>query len=333
MLAAIFGVGGPELTTEERAFFRDTQPLGFIVFARNIQDPDQVRRLVADLRASVAHADAPVLIDQEGGRVQRLRPPHWRAAAPAARFGALARRQAQSAAKAVFLNHQLIGAELASLGIDVDCAPLIDVHQPGAHDVIGDRAFSGDPEEVAILGRAAADGLISAGITPIIKHIPGHGRSMVDSHHDLPRIATSHDELARTDFLPFRRLHDMPWAMTAHIIYEALDPRLPATLSAKVIGEVIRGEIGFDGLLLSDDMSMKALNGTLDDLTRRALEAGCDVALHCNGKMEEMRLIAAGAAPLSKAGEERYTRGRRQVGKARVAALDQVEAELTALLA
>jgi len=207
------------------------------------------------------------------------------------------------------------------------------VHQPGAHDVIGDRAFSGDPEEVAILGRAAADGLISAGITPIIKHIPGHGRSMVDSHHDLPRIATSHDELARTDFLPFRRLHDMPWAMTAHIIYEALDPRLPATLSAKVIGEVIRGEIGFDGLLLSDDMSMKALNGTLDDLTRRALEAGCDVALHCNGKMEEMRLIAAGAAPLSKAGEERYTRGRRQVGKARVAALDQVEAELTALLA
>ena len=333
MLAAIFGVGGPELTTEERAFFRDTQPLGFIVFARNIQDPDQVRRLVADLRASVAHADAPVLIDQEGGRVQRLRPPHWRAAAPAARFGALARRQAQSAAKAVFLNDQLIGAELASLGIDVDCAPLIDVHQPGAHDVIGDRAFSGDPEEVATLGRAATDGLISAGITPIIKHIPGHGRSMVDSHHDLPRVATPHDELARTDFLPFRRLNDMPWAMTAHIIYEALDPKLPATLSPKVIGEVIRGEIGFDGLLLSDDMSMKALNGPLDDLTRCALEAGCDVALHCNGKMEEMRLIAAGAAPLSKAGEERYTRGRRQVGRARVAKLDQVEAELTALLA
>ena len=333
MLAAIFGVSGPELTQEERAFFRDTQPLGFIVFARNIQDPDQVRRLVDDLHATVAHADAPVLIDQEGGRVQRLRPPHWRAASPAARFGALARSQAQSGAKAVFLNHQLIGAELAALGIDVDCAPLIDVHQPGAHDVIGDRAFSGDPEVVATLGRAAADGLISAGITPIIKHIPGHGRSMVDSHHDLPRVATSHEELARTDFVPFRRLNDVPWAMTAHIVYEALDPKLPATLSPKVIAEVIRGEIGFDGLLLSDDMSMKALNGPLDDLTRRALAAGCDVALHCNGKMEEMRQIAAGAAPLSKAGEERYTRGRRQVGKGQVAKLDQVAAELTALLA
>lgn len=333
MLAAIFGVSGLALTQEERSFFQDVQPLGFIVFARNIETPDQVRRLVDDLRSTLSHADAPVLIDQEGGRVQRLRPPHWRAAAPAARFGALARQKAQAGAKAVFLNHQLIGAELAALGIDVDCAPLIDVHQPGAHDVIGDRAFSGDPEEVATLGRAAAEGLMSAGITPIIKHIPGHGRSMVDSHHDLPRVATPYAELARTDFLPFRRLNDMPWAMTAHIVYETIDPTLPATLSPKVIAEIIRGEIGFDGLLLSDDMSMKALNGPLDDLTYRALKAGCDVALHCNGKMEEMRLIAAGAAPLSKAAEERYTRGRRQVGKGKVAQIDQVEAELTALLA
>jgi beta-N-acetylhexosaminidase len=333
MLAAIFGVSGLALTQEERSFFQDVQPLGFIVFARNIETPDQVRRLVDDLRSTLSHADAPVLIDQEGGRVQRLRPPHWRAAAPAARFGALARQKAQAGAKAVFLNHQLIGAELAALGIDVDCAPLIDVHQPGAHDVIGDRAFSGDPEEVATLGRAAAEGLMSAGITPIIKHIPGHGRSMVDSHHDLPRVATPRAELARTDFLPFRKLNDMPWAMTAHIVYEAIDPTLPATLSPKVIADTIRGEIGFDGLLLSDDMSMKALNGPLDDLTYRALKAGCDVALHCNGKMEEMRLIAAGAAPLSKAAEERYTRGRRQVGKGKVAQIDQVEAELTALLA
>jgi beta-N-acetylhexosaminidase len=333
MLAAIFGVSGLALTQEERSFFQDAQPLGFIVFARNIETPEQLRRLVDDLRSTVSHADAPVLIDQEGGRVQRLRPPHWRAAAPAARFGALARQKAQAGAKAVFLNHQLIGAELAALGIDVDCAPLIDVHQPGAHDVIGDRAFSGDPEEVATLGRAAAEGLMSAGITPIIKHIPGHGRSMVDSHLDLPRVATSHAELARTDFLPFRKLNDMPWAMTAHIVYEAIDPTLPATLSPKVIAEIIRGEIGFDGLLLSDDLSMKALNGPLDDLTYRALKAGCDVALHCNGKMEEMRLIAAGAAPLSKAAEERYTRGRRQVGKGKVARIDQVEAELTALLA
>ena len=333
MLAAIFGVSGQTLTSEERAFFRDVQPLGFILFARNVAEPDQVRRLVNDLRASVEHAEAPVLIDQEGGRVQRLRPPHWRAAAPAAKFGALATQRAQDGRKAVYLNHQLIGAELAALGIDVDCAPLIDVHLPGAHDVIGDRAFSGDPEQVAALGRAAADGLISAGITPVIKHIPGHGRSMVDSHHDLPRVTTSHDELSRIDFVPFKRLADLPWGMTAHIVYEAIDPDQPATLSHKVISEIIRGEIGFDGLLLSDDLSMKALKGTLTELARRSVAAGCDIALHCNGKMEEMVQVADGAPPLSKAGQERYTRGRRQVGRGQLAKLDQVEKELAALLA
>jgi beta-N-acetylhexosaminidase len=333
MLAAIFGVSGQVLTSEERAFFRDVQPLGFILFARNIADPDQVRRLVNDLRVSVEHAEAPVLIDQEGGRVQRLKPPHWRARSAAAKFGALASQRAGDGRKAVFLNHQLIGAELAALGIDVDCAPLIDVQQPGAHDVIGDRAFSGDPEQVATLGRAAADGLMSAGITPVIKHIPGHGRSMVDSHHDLPRVTTPHAELSRIDFVPFKRLNDLPWGMTAHIVYEAIDQELPATLSAKVIAEIIRGEIGFDGLLLSDDLSMKALRGTLADLARQSVAAGCDIALHCNGKMEEMVQVAAGAPPLSKAGLERYTRGRRQVGKGQLAKLDQVEKELTALLA
>ena len=333
MLAAIFGVSGQVLTSEERAFFRDVQPLGFILFARNVADPDQVRRLVNDLRASVEHAEAPVLIDQEGGRVQRLKPPHWRAASAAAKFGALASQRASDGRKAVFLNHQLIGAELAALGIDVDCAPLLDVQQPGAHDVIGDRAYGSDPEQVATLGRAAADGLMSAGITPVIKHIPGHGRSMVDSHHDLPRVTTSHAELSRIDFVPFKRLNDLPWGMTAHIVYEALDKELPATLSAKVIAEIIRGEIGFDGLLLSDDLSMKALRGTLAELARESVAAGCDIALHCNGKMEEMVQVAAGAPPLSKAGLERYTRGRRQVGKGQLAKLDQVEKELTALLA
>ena len=333
MLAAIFGVSGQVLTSEERAFFRDVQPLGFILFARNVAEPDQVRRLVNDLRASVEHAEAPVLIDQEGGRVQRLKPPHWRAAAAAAKFGALASQRAGDGRKAVFLNHQLIGAELAALGIDVDCAPLIDVQQPGAHDVIGDRAYGGDPEQVATLGRAAADGLMSAGITPVIKHIPGHGRSMVDSHYDLPRVTTPHDELSRIDFVPFKRLADLPWGMTAHIVYEALDKALPATLSAKVISEIIRGEIGFDGLLLSDDLSMKALRGTLAELARESVAAGCDIALHCNGKMEEMVQVAAGAPPLSKVGLERYTRGRRQVGKGQLAKLDQVEKELTALLA
>lgn len=333
MLAAIFGVSGQTLTGEERAFFREVQPLGFILFGRNVADPGQVRRLVNDLRASVEHAEAPVLIDQEGGRVQRLRPPHWRAAAPAATFGSLATHRAQDGRKAVFLNHQLIGAELASLGIDVDCAPLIDVHQAGAHDVIGDRAFSGDPEQVAILGRAAADGLMSAGITPVIKHIPGHGRSMVDSHHDLPRVTTSHAELARVDFVPFKRLADLPWGMTAHIVYEAIDPDLPATLSPKVIAEVIRGEIGFGGLLLSDDLSMKALRGSLTELAQKSIAAGCDIALHCNGKMEEMVQVADGAPPLSKAGLERYTRGRRQVGRGQLAKLDEVEKELATLLA
>ncbi|WP_119303245.1 beta-N-acetylhexosaminidase [Dongia deserti] len=333
MKAAIFGVLGQALTDEERAFFRDAQPLGFILFARNIGDPDQVRRLVADLRASVDHADAPVLIDQEGGRVQRLRPPHWRAAAPAASFGRLAAQRASDGRKAVFLNHQLIGAELAALGIDVDCAPLIDVHQPGAHDVIGDRAFSGDPEQVAELGRAAADGLMSAGITPVIKHIPGHGRSMVDSHHDLPRVSTPHEELARIDFVPFKRLADLPWGMTAHIVYEAIDPDQPATLSTKVISDVIRGEIGFEGLLLSDDLSMQALRGSLTELAQGSVAAGCDIALHCNGKMEEMVQVAAGAPPLSKAGLERYTRGRRQVRRGQLAKLDQIEKELAVLLA
>ena len=333
MLAAIFGVAGPTLRGEERGFFRDVQPLGFILFARNVVDPDQVRRLVNDLRASVEHAEAPVLIDQEGGRVQRLRPPHWRAAAAAAKFGVLAVQRADTGRRAVFLNHQLIGADLAALGIDVDCAPLIDVHQPGAHDVIGDRAFSGDPEQVAALGRAAADGLLSVGITPVIKHIPGHGRTMVDSHHHLPRVTASRAELSRTDFVPFKRLADLPWAMTAHILYEAIDPAQPATLSAKVISEIIRGEIGFDGLLLSDDLSMKALRGTLGELAQRSVAAGCDIALHCNGKMEEMVEVAAGVPPLSKVGLERYTRGRRQVGKGQLVKLDQVAKELTALLA
>ena len=329
MLSAIFGVAGPALSSEERAFFRDVQPFGFILFARNVVDPDQVRRLVNDLRAAVDQADAPVLIDQEGGRVQRLRPPHWRAALPAAKFGALS----SDAAKAVYLNHQLIAADLYALGIDVDCAPLVDVHQPGASDVIGDRAFSSDPERVATLGRAAADGLMSVGITPVIKHIPGHGRSMVDSHYDLPRVTTSREELSRLDFVPFKRLADLPWGMTAHIVYEAIDPDLPATLSPTMIGEVIRGEIGFDGLLLSDDLSMKALKGSLGDLARRSVAAGCDVALHCNGKMEEMEQVAASAPPLSKAGLERYTRGRRQVGRGQMVKADQVTTELTALLA
>jgi beta-N-acetylhexosaminidase len=314
--AVIFGCAGTELKEDERAFFRDIRPLGFIVFARNIVDPDQVRRLTAQLRESIDDPAAPILIDQEGGRVQRLRPPHWRAALPAERFGQLAARDLAAACRAVKLNHRLIAAELTALGIDVDCAPLIDIRIPGAHDVIGDRAYGGDPDLVATLGRAAADGLLEGGVMPIIKHIPGHGRSMVDSHHDLPRVNAGQEELSAKDFRPFRALKDVPWAMTAHIIYEAFDTALPATLSPKVISQVIRGEIGFDGLLLTDDLSMKALSGSLDGLARRSLAAGCDVILHCNGDMAEMRQVAAGTAPLSPAAKARYEQGLEKRGRA-----------------
>ena len=335
--AVIFGCAGTDLTQSERDFFRDMRPLGFILFARNIVDPDQLRRLTAQLRDSIDDPAAPILIDQEGGRVQRLRPPHWRAAPPAERFGQLAGRDLAAACRAVKLNHRLIAAELTSLGIDVDCAPLIDIRIPGAHDVIGDRANGGAPDLVATQGRAAAEGLLVGGVMPIIKHIPGHGRSMVDSHHDLPHVAASRQKLSATDFQPFQALNDMPWAMTAHIVYEAIDSESPATLSAKVIAEVIRGDIGFGGLLLTDDLSMKALNGKLDDLARRSLAAGCDVVLHCNGDMAEMRQVAAGTAPLSPAAKARYEQGQDKRKRARLAEattdMAALRDELTRLIA
>ncbi|MDY0885094.1 beta-N-acetylhexosaminidase [Dongia soli] len=336
--AVIFGCAGTELTPNERDFFRETRPLGFILFARNIVGPDQLVRLTGQLRDSIDDPAAPILIDQEGGRVQRLRPPHWRAAPPAERFGQLASGDLAAGCRAVKLNHRLIAAELTALGIDVDCAPLIDIRVPGAHDVIGDRAYGGEPELVAILGRAAAEGLLEGGVMPIIKHIPGHGRSMVDSHHDLPRVAAGRAELSATDFRPFHALNDIPWAMTAHIVYEAIDADSPATLSTKVIADVIRGEIGFDGLLLTDDLSMKALNGKLGDLAQRSLTAGCDVVLHCNGDMAEMRQVAAGAAPLSPAAKARYERGQDKRERARLASastsdMAALRDELTRLIA
>ncbi len=318
--AVIFGCAGPELSDGERDFFQATQPLGFILFARNIVDPDQVRRLTSQLRASIGRPDAPILIDQEGGRVQRLRPPHWRAVPPAGRFGELAQLDRAAGQRAVKLNHRLIAAELTDLDINVDCAPLIDLRLSGAHDVIGDRAYGSDPELIVALGRAAADGLLEGGVMPVIKHMPGHGRASVDSHHDLPRVAASRAELSVSDFKPFRGLNDLPWGMTAHVIYEAIDADFPATLSSKVIAEVIRGEIGFDGLLLTDDLSMKALRGNFSDLARGSLAAGCDIVLHCNGDMTEMRQVAAGAAPLSERGKRRY-----EQGQARLAAVSTIE--------
>ena len=297
--AVIFGCEGPVLTDWEKGFFADTNPLGLILFARNCQSPDQVRTLVADFRRTVGREDGPVLIDQEGGRVARLRPPHWRAAPAAAELGALGARDGTRARRAVTLNARLLAAELADLGITVDCAPVLDLSVAGAHDVIGDRAFGSDPEVVACLGRAVCEGLLAGGVLPVIKHMPGHGRVLVDSHHALPRVEASRADLERTDFRPFAALSDAPWGMTAHVVYTALDPDNPATTSARIITEVIRGTFGFDGVLVSDDLSMNALSGGLGARAAAALAAGCDVALHCNGRAEEMIEVAAVAPVLS----------------------------------
>ncbi|HEX2759941.1 MAG TPA: beta-N-acetylhexosaminidase [Rhizomicrobium sp.] len=290
---AIYGLAGATLSADERDFFRDVKPWGFILFARNVQAPDQVRALVSALRDSVGDARAPVLIDQEGGRVARLKPPHWHERPPGARFGQAYAGNAEAAREATYLNARLIAHDLASLGINVDCLPVLDVPQPGAHDVIGDRAFAADPAVIIDLGRAQIEGLMEGGVLPVMKHIPGHGRAGADSHFHLPRVATGPEELSAVDFVTFRSLDTCPMAMTAHVVYDSIDPQRPATTSPKVIRDVIRGEIGFDGLLMSDDLSMKALDGPLNVRAKAALFAGCDVVLHCNGDMEEMKLVAS----------------------------------------
>ncbi|WP_407950470.1 beta-N-acetylhexosaminidase [Parvibaculum sp.] len=295
--SAIYGCAGPELSADEKTFFRETCPWGFILFARNIVSPDQVLHLTASLREAAGH-DAPILIDQEGGRVQRLRPPHWRSWPAGRRYGEVYERNAEKGLRAAYLGARLMAAELRSTGITVDCLPVLDVPVPGAHDVIGDRAYAGEPGAVAALGLAAAEGLMAGGVLPVVKHIPGHGRAGVDSHEKLPVVDASLDELARMDFAPFRALRTMPFAMTAHVIYTALDPDNPATTSAAVIRDTIRTRIGFEGLLMSDDLSMKALRGGLAERTRAALAAGCDLVLHCNGDMAEMEAVAAAATML-----------------------------------
>ncbi|MDX5393516.1 MAG: beta-N-acetylhexosaminidase [Caulobacteraceae bacterium] len=297
--ASIFGCAGPRLSADEAAFFAEVNPWGFILFKRNVETPDQVRRLTDALRACVGRADAPILIDQEGGRVQRLGPPHWPVYPPGRAYGTLAGNDPLLRREITRLGARLIAHDLATLGINVDCVPVLDVPQAGAHDIIGDRAYGQTPEEVAYLGRAAAEGLIAGGVLPIIKHIPGHGRALADSHLDLPVVDASREALSSVDFAPFRVLSDMPMAMTAHVVYAAIDPRRPATTSRRAIREVIRGEIGFSGLLMSDDLSMKALSGDFAERTRASLAAGCDVVLHCNGDMAEMKPIAESCRPLS----------------------------------
>lgn len=291
--ALILGCAGTELTEEETAFFAEQNPYGFILFARNVDNPDQVRTLVSELREAVGRPDAPVLIDQEGGRVQRLRSPNWFEARPFQFFGDLYKSRPDEAKEALSLTTRLIAADLQELGITVDCTPCLDLNLPETVAAIGDRAFAPDPEVIAELGHIVANEMASSGVMPVIKHMPGHGRGTVDSHHELPMVSASLDELRKTDFAPFKVLSHLPWGMTSHIVFDQIDPDFPATQSATVITEIIRGEIGFDGLLLTDDLNMNALSGSLPDRAIRALDAGVDVVLHCSGILSEMREVAA----------------------------------------
>lgn len=290
--AFITGVSGTELTAAEREFIRAERPWGFILFKRNVATPAQVTALVSELRAVAGAADAPVLIDQEGGRVQRLGPPHWPVYPPGAVFGSLYGTDSALGLTAARLSARLIAADLAELGITVDCLPLADLPVPGADAVIGNRAYGTEPGKVAAIARAVTEGLEQGGVLPVLKHIPGHGRATADTHFRLPTVDTPRDELERTDFAPFKSLADLPMAMTAHVVFSAVDPAHPATTSATMIADVIRGAIGFQGLLMSDDVSMNALSGNIAERTRAIFAAGCDVALHCNGDIEEMREVA-----------------------------------------
>ncbi|UPK31853.1 beta-N-acetylhexosaminidase [Bradyrhizobium sp. 186] len=297
--AFITGVSGTELTAAEREFIRTERPWGFILFKRNIETPAQVTALVAELRNIAGASDAPVLIDQEGGRVQRLGPPHWPAYPPGAVFSTLYDIDSALGLTAARLSARLIAADLADLGITVDCLPLADVPVAGADAVIGNRAYGTEPGKVAAIARAVTDGLEQGGVLPVLKHIPGHGRATADTHFKLPTVNTLGDELERTDFAAFKPLADLPMAMTAHVVFSAVDPVHPATTSATMIAQVIRGVIGFQGLLMSDDVSMNALAGSLAERTQAIFAAGCDMALHCNGNIEEMRDVAAQTPELS----------------------------------
>jgi beta-N-acetylhexosaminidase len=292
MRAFITGVAGPALTDPERDFLRAAQPWGLIIFRRNAASPDQLRGLIGEMR-DVLGRPAPVLIDQEGGRVQRLGPPQWPAYPPGAAYGAVSDRDRAQGLAAARLGARLIAADLFELGIDVDCLPLADVTVAGADLIVGDRAYGSEPGKVAAIAAAVAHGLEEGSVLPVLKHIPGHGRAGADSHKMLPVVGTDRATLEATDFAAFAALSDLPLAMTAHVVFTAIDPVAPATVSATIVSEVIRGSIGFDGLLMSDDISMQALSGTVGERARAAIAAGCDVVLHCNGDMNEMAAVAA----------------------------------------
>ncbi|MEP6343516.1 MAG: beta-N-acetylhexosaminidase [Maricaulaceae bacterium] len=330
--STIFGLSGPRLTETEAAFFRDVNPWAFILFARNIETPHQVRRLVNSLRTCVGR-DALIFIDQEGGRVQRLRPPHWTNYRPAGDFAALFNDNPSLAKRGVFLTMRLIADDLRSLGITANCAPVLDIPVPGADDIISDRAYGNDPKSVIPLAHAAMAGLACGGVAPVIKHIPGHGRATVDSHKALPRIDTSLQDLELTDFVPFNAFSDAPMAMTAHAVYTALDPDNPVTTSYKGITDFIRTRFGFDGVLMSDDLDMKALSGDLTQLTQDCLSAGCDVALQCSGIFSDMIKVAKGAKALTGASLIRTQLAELYVDTPEIFDRDAAEAELDAMFA
>lgn len=298
--AFIFGCAGPGLSRDERAFFREASPWGFILFSRNVEDPEQLRWLTTELREAVGR-EAPIFIDQEGGRVARLRPPHWRAWLPPLDQVAQNRRHA---ARAMLIRYRLIADELQRVGIDGNCAPVLDLAQSDTHPILRNRCYGDNVVQVAEIAAAAAEGLITGGVLPVIKHIPGHGRATADSHLELPRVTAKEKVLRVSDLLAFQAVSGLPIAMTAHVVYEALDPDHPATTSPRVIA-MIRETIGFSGLLMTDDISMQALSGSLEARSRAALVAGCDLVLHCNGEMDEMEAIAAEAGGMNAAAQAR----------------------------
>ena len=292
----ILGCSGHRLTEAERAFFAETRPWGFILFRRNIDSLEQVRALTDELRASIGDAGAPILIDQEGGRVQRMGPPHWPKYPPGEAY-LKATDDPLAARELVRLGARLMAHDLKAVGINVDCLPVLDVPVPGSHEIIGDRAYAHDPATVAQLGRAAAEGMLAGGVLPVIKHMPGHGRAFADSHHDLPVVHADFATLDGWDFAPFKALSDMPMAMTAHVVFDAIDPKRPATTSRKAV-TLMRGHLGFGGLIMTDDLSMKALSGSLRERAEASLKAGCDMVLHCSGDLDEMRQVAEGTGRL-----------------------------------
>jgi len=330
--AIVFGCAGESLTPDEAAFFADIRPAGFILFGYNVSNPDQVRALVDSMRGCVSGYTPMVLIDQEGGKVARLGPPYWNKRPPAKIFADLAATDSKGAHEAARINARLMAHDLTALGIDVDCAPVVDVPIQGAHDIIGDRAHGQTPELVASLGRAVCEGLLEGGVAPMIKHMPGHGRARADSHKELPRVDTARAVLHDTDFHPFTALNDMPCAMSAHVMFTDIDAEQPATTSRKMIDDVIRGEIGFGGLLFSDDLGMEALSGTLPERAAAVLAAGCDIALECWGDLEKMRAVAPGVPPMSDAAMARYDRMRDAIGAPNDADIPSLEARLTELI-